>query len=107
VQHASDRLRRVLEIGNVEGLFPVLKDWPVEELRALLGDVEDYAVFADAAIDKAWETTAFRIDTFLNPDASKMLDHIRDEARAELIAATSEICSVAYFYLHERGEKVE
>jgi hypothetical protein len=107
MRQASDRLRRVLEIGDVVGLFPMLKDWPTEELQALLKDVEDYALFADAAIDRAWASTAFRSDVFLNPDASKMLDHIRDEARVELIAATSEISSVAIFYLNERGAKRE
>jgi hypothetical protein len=107
VTQASDRLRKVLEIGDVEGLFPVLKDWPAEELQALLKDVEDYALFADAAIDRAWEATAFRPDVFLDSAASKFVDYIRDEARVELIAATSEICSVASFYLGQRGAKRE
>ena len=35
----SERLKRALEAGNVEGLFGLLKDWPLAELQALQNDV--------------------------------------------------------------------
>lgn len=107
MKQASDRLKKVLEIGDTLALFPVLKDWPTAELQALLEDVEWYTDVSYAAIQKAWEKTAMEPSLFFNAENAKLLDRARDEKRMEVVMIASEICSVAIFYLSERGIKVD
>ena len=38
----SKRLKACFASGGITGLFPLLKDWPVRELKALLRDVEAF-----------------------------------------------------------------
>jgi hypothetical protein len=101
----SERLKQVLAIGDTLALFPVLKDWPTEELQALLTDVGEYAEASSTAIDNAWKKTATKHGLFNADNARhlKFLDGMRDEKKMELMMVTSEICSVAIHYLHERG----
>jgi hypothetical protein len=102
----SDRLQKVLEIGDTLALFPVFKDWPTEELQALLKDVEEFTSLSYAAIDKAWEKTLWEPCLFFNAANAKLLDQVRDEKKMETMMMASEICSVAIFYLAERGVEV-
>jgi hypothetical protein len=103
----SERLKTVLGAGDVFALFPILKDWTTDELKALLKDLEDYTDASYVAIDTAWEKTAMTPGVFLSETLSKTLDKLRDEKRTEVMMAASEICSVAIFYLQERGVKTE
>jgi hypothetical protein len=103
----SERLRKVLEVGSVLDLFPVLKDWSTYELQALLKDVDSFAAAQYAAIDEAWKKAVFRQEVFLNSKASKFVDRAKDESKIRVMTAMSEICSVAIFYLQERGVATE
>jgi len=103
----SERLQKVLKIGDTMALFPEFKDWTTEELQALLTDVEQFAEQQYKAIDDAWNKVAFKPEKFFNPKAAHSLDKLRDERRLAVTAVMSEICSVAIFYLNERGVKTE
>lgn len=103
---ASDRLKTVLGLGGVVALFPVLKDWSTDELRALLRDIEEYASVSHKAIDRAWETVALSPNVFLSEALSKTVDKYRDEKKIEVMQIMSEISSVAMFYLNQRGIKI-
>ncbi len=107
LEKPSVRLQKVLEVGDTLALFPVLKDWTTEELLALLKDVEWLAEVSLAAIDQAWKKTALEPNLFFNAANSKALDEARREAELDVVAMTSEIASVAIYYLNERGVNVE
>jgi hypothetical protein len=103
----SERLQRVLEIGDTLALFPVLRDWTTKELQALLEDLDEFSAANYKAIDEAWKQIAFKQEVFLSRALSKDLDKIRDEKKMTVLTVMSEICSVAIFYLHERGVATE
>jgi hypothetical protein len=103
----SERIKTVLALGGVEALFPVLKDWPTEELRALIDDAGSFYEASIAAIDTAWQKTAFEPGNFFNRENAQFLDRLAHEKQIEALAVTSEICSVAIFYLEERGIMVD
>jgi hypothetical protein len=105
-QPGGERLRRVLRVGDTLALFPVLKDWPTEELQALVLDAEVFMTQAHADIDKAWAELALTPAAFFDQRASRELDRVREEKKFEFMCIMSEICSVAIFYLNERGAKV-
>jgi hypothetical protein len=102
----SDRLKTVLAVGDTLALFPVLKDWPTEELQALLEDLEWYTDVSLKAIGEAWAKTAMEPSLFFDAANAKFLDNIRDEKKMEVMMVMSEICSVAIYYLYERGIEV-
>lgn len=103
----GERLRKVFEVGGTLALFPVLKDWPTEELRALLKDVEEYMDVACSGIDRAVVATKQHIGPEAALAHAPLLDSLRDDKKMEVTMMASEICSVALFYLHERGVEVE
>ena len=94
-----ERLKTCLEAGSVEALFPVLKDWPQGELRALLEDINAHWKVADAQIDDTWQKFAFRPEVFLSPQTSQQCDRVVKAIRNELFGVLSEVSSVALFYL--------
>jgi hypothetical protein len=102
----SERFMRVLKVHNTLDLFPLLCDWPTEELLALDKDVETYVEFAYAAVDKGWGKMAFEPPIFLNAAASMVLDQTRDSIKMQITEVAAEILSVAYFYLHQRGVEI-
>jgi hypothetical protein len=97
----------VLEIGDTLALFPVLKDWTTEELQALLNDVDEFSAANNEAIDAAWGKVVLKPEVFFNRALSKDVDRLRDEKKMTVLSVMSEICSVAIFYLHERGVETE
>jgi hypothetical protein len=101
----SKRLQTVLEVGDTLALFPVLKDWPTEELQTLLRDVEEYTESQYEFIEEKWKEMAFRPTVFLNLASSKVVDEIRDQSILIMAIVMAEICSVARFYLGQRGIK--
>jgi len=103
----SERLQRAFDAGSVMDLFPILKDWSTDELQALVKDAEKFTSHADKKIDAAWEATIFKSEVFFNSAASKEADALREMGKLEIMMIMSEICSVAFFYLEERGVKVE
>jgi hypothetical protein len=106
----TERMQKVLDVingGNTMDLFPVLKEWSTEELLALLTDVEAYHESGQVEIQKGWEESAFTLQNFFDPNAAKELDNARNHLRMLLMGMCSEICSVAFYYLNERGVNVE
>jgi len=103
----SSRLQKVLEIGDTLALFPVLKDWTTEELQALLNDCDEFSSAQWEAIDAAWKKLAFRPEVFWSTALSKDMDRMRDEKKMTVLSVMSEVCSVAIFYLYERGVPLE
>lgn len=100
----TERLKSVLAVGGTEALFPFLKDWSTEELKALLNDVDAHHTFLEAVTDAAWQETAIRSEFFFNRAASAELDKQHRRMKVEILGMCSEICSVAIYYLGERGE---
>ena len=100
----SERLKAVFAVGGTIALFPVLKDWSTVELRALLADVDAYYDFLNAATDAAWQDTVLQVDYFFNRGKSALLDKQFKQMKIEILGMCSEICSVVYYYLNERGE---
>jgi hypothetical protein len=103
----SERLKAALSVGSAEALFPVLNHWSTEELRALLVDVSTYYDFIHTATESAWKDTAMQVDYFFNREKSIDLDKQFHKMRIEILETCSEICSVVYYYLDERGEDYE
>ena len=103
----TERMNKVLAAGSTTALFPVLKDWSTEELKALLKDVDAHYDFLEGATDTAWKDAALQPEHFFNRSASAELDAQRKKLKIEILGMCSEICSVAIFYLRERGEDVE
>jgi hypothetical protein len=101
----SDRLQKALEVGSVTALFPLLVDWPTDELQALLRDCDEYSAACCDSIDRAWESFIFQPANFFGD--SRGLDKVRDQKKMQVLAVLSEICSVAFFYLSERGIKTD
>lgn len=102
---ATERLKSALGAGDVVALFSVLQDWPTEELLALIRDVDWYVKYGTTAIDNAWKKTAMEPSLFFNKANAKVLDQARDENLMDVERTASEILSVVYFYLGQRGVK--
>ena len=98
-----ERLKTCLKAGSAVALFPILKDWPKEELRELLADIDVHWKAADAKIDETWQKFAFREEVFFNPKASQRIDDDVKALRAELSGILSEVSSVALYYLGEEA----
>jgi hypothetical protein len=104
----SNRLKQTLEVGNVLALFPILKDWSTDELKALIQDANDLCAATQDEIDKAWKCLAFQPTVLLSPNKQfQELAHVCDEGKLKVAAALSEICSVAMFYLEQRGVEIK
>ena len=99
----SDRLQKALDAGDVLALFPLLKDWPADELNALMEDARAYQAASSAAIDEGWEKLAVQPSIFFDKTISEELDRVRDEKKMEIMFTAAEICSVALFYLGGYG----
>jgi hypothetical protein len=99
----SVRLKRCFDAGDTMALFPLLGDWPTEDLRALLADVDAYHRGINAAIEAAHKELAFKPENFLNRSRSKTVDDSSRDRHMEQLAMCSEICSVAILYLKQRG----
>jgi hypothetical protein len=106
VVQPSERLQKVLSAGDVLALFPLLKDWPTDELQALLKDIEEYTAANYDTIDREWEKFIFQPAAFFDQAVSRKLGRVRDEKKMEVMAVMSEICSVAILYLERRGVEV-
>jgi hypothetical protein len=93
------RLQKCLAAGEVLALFPLLRDWPESELRALLDDVAAFHRQSLTALDSGYGGEALKAENFLSPVRSKALDDARDEVAMRLMITCSEIASVAMYYL--------
>lgn len=103
----TPRLQKCLDAGDVLALFPLLKDWPDSELRALLDDIEAYHRAWSELLESTQRIDAMKMENFLSAERSAQLDRLYDAARSGLLALTSEIASVAYYYLGDAEEPAE
>jgi hypothetical protein len=99
----TERLRKCIDAGDVLALFPLLKDWPDDELVALVADVEAIGQEAESVIDANYRTEAMRVENFFSRERSAAVDQAHRDARMQVFAMASEIISVALYYLGERG----
>jgi hypothetical protein len=104
---ASARLKSVLKVGDTLALFPVLKDWPTDELQALLKDIEEFTVLELDSIDERCNEAATRFNASTNPRLARAVDRLRNEKKFLVIAVLAEIGSVAIYYLDQRGAEIE
>jgi len=102
----TPRLKICVEAGDVLRLFPLLKDWTEDELRALLKDIEAFHDEGTKQIEKAHETEIFKAENFLSKARSRVLDRSVDQAHLDLLAICAEIASVAMFYLGDEDVDV-
>jgi hypothetical protein len=100
----TERLQNAVEAGGVLGLFRLLADWPDDELRALVTDCEAYYVEACESIDGKFKAAMFTPKVFFSNRNAKAVTKARDDANMQALAVTSEICSVAFYYLGEEAE---
>lgn len=96
---SSERLNKVLAIGSTDALFSFLADWPKDELRALLDDVDSFGKEQEQNIEKGINVALFEKGYFLSNKATKMTMERAQKARDHLVGVLSEICSVALLYL--------
>ena len=97
----SERLQKAMSAGDVLSLFPLLADWPDEELRALIADAEEYCSKLDEAINLAHREMAFRPENFFSRERSAAIDLVTEQKDLDTLAMGAEIISVALFYLHD------
>jgi len=97
----SERLKRCIDAGSVECLFPLLSKWSEEELQALVADLDDYYEEVTTEFEATFQREAFRPEVFLNKQASQRLDAAHKQAHLDAMAMCSEIGSVAFYYLKD------
>jgi hypothetical protein len=88
----TPRLHQAFEAGSVVGLFGVLCDWPVDELKALEQDLDLFHAAQIAAIETAYGRFRATHKTY-GTDLSLVQQKLR-----ELDMVCSEILSVIFFY---------
>src|SRR5271157_401402 len=101
----SERLKKCFAAGNVIALFAVLKDWPLEELKAA---GEDLQLFHDVAV-KGIEATADKFAKKYIKQRGKVtkastafVAEEKDKAICKLDIVCAEIMSVIVYYMTER-----
>jgi hypothetical protein len=103
----SERLKKCISTGSVEALFPLLRDWPKKELKALLKDVETFYDGYMKVVDGRLKKIVTRLKGIsepqlrLLPPATKAF---RRDVAFRLLALCSEISSVALYYLAKKGQ---
>ena len=95
----SERLQKCFEAGDVTALFPLMREWPESELRALMLDIEDYCKSFDGKMDLAYKELAFKPENFVSTIRSLAVDEAVRDVRMDNEIMCSEIASVALFYL--------
>lgn len=93
------RVKRCVEAGSIEALFPLLKDWPKSELEALIDDIEGLYDEALEKVDGEWARRVMESGNFLDAARGRTLDKSHDDVRFHLLIACSDIQSVALYCL--------
>ena len=103
----SERLKKCISTGSVEALFPLLRDWPKKELRALLKDVEAFYDGYMRVVDGRLREIAKRLEGISEPQLRLLplaTKAFRRDVAFRLLAICSEISSVALYYLAKKGQ---
>ncbi len=98
------RLKLCLAQGSVEGLFPMLKDWDVKELQALMDDVEEMQNQTLKAVKKRTEEHLLKPENFFNDKAAEAVLGAGEKASMDVCGMCAEIASVAMYYLERKNE---
>ena len=102
----SKRLKKCFASGGITGLFPLLKDWPVKELKALLKDVEAFYSNTAKILDtKSKEFSGLLKSSVDHELLTKALGSARKNVNLHLMEVCSEIDSVALYWLEQKKEK--
>jgi hypothetical protein len=96
----SARLKKCFRSGDVVGMFPLLRTWFKEELRALLKDVELFhKVSLEKLLRKADEWIKNLGKSKTDNTIRAAVKHAHDTLAFRLMVVCSEINSVALYYL--------
>ena len=98
----TERLQKCIDAGGVVELFPLLKDWSEDELKALVEDCNKLHEENVDGIERAYKEQVFKPEMFLNRANSKALDEAKKKAYCDSLGICSEISSVAQFYLEKK-----
>jgi hypothetical protein len=90
-------LNEAVAQGELGALFRLMQDWPKTKLNALLAEINE----VDHAIEKEWNTLAFKAENFLSKTRGQALD----EAHARVFAMLCEISSVVMYYIGKHEER--
>lgn len=92
----SPRLKKCLELGSVNALFPVLQDWSKAELKALVQDVD---LLFDTRLEKINE----KVEEIskLEGCSPEALERAKQGVTISLLGVCAEISSVALYYLSD------
>jgi hypothetical protein len=88
-------LAKCIDVGGSLAAEGLIEDWPQSDLVALLEEVEQYALKAEAHLSEGYKREALRPEYFFSKSASKALDDSFYHARFHLIGALSEISGAA------------
>jgi hypothetical protein len=97
----TKRLQKCLEAGSIQALFPLLSDWPQDELRALLDDIEECYKAERLRTKALTQKYLFMPENFLNDSNAKAILEAEKAANINALAIFSEIRSVVMHYLPE------
>ena len=95
----SPRLKTCLDQGDLLNLFPLLKTWTKEELKALIQDADDYFNQKRDEIMAGWQELSENMEVFINPYAMKAITDARDRKLMDAFGFVTEVCGVAHHYL--------
>ena len=101
----SKLLQKALEAGNVEGLFALLKDWPLAELQAPQNDVGLFHEATIRQIDTVAESASKELFKGKNTKLIRAsIVEAKKHVNLKLAIICSEIYSVVLYYIKEREE---
>lgn len=97
------RMKTCLDAGSVEALFPLLKDWSVGELQALMKELEETEDRFNRDIKKETARQILRPEAFFNDRMANIIIEADNKVSMEFLSVCSEIASVAVYYLERHG----
>lgn len=102
----TDRLKRCLDAGSLMDLFPLLSDWPLDELKELIKDVEKFHEETIRNLESGYKKESLLPQNFFSQERPRALDGFFKPASEHVEIVCSEIISVALFYkeLRERDQ---
>ena len=98
----TERLRKCIDAGGVVELFPLLKDWSEDELKALVEDCNKLHEEFMAEMGLKYKEAVFKPENFFSQTRAKALDDAKKEAFFTSLGICSEVSSVAQFYLEKK-----
>lgn len=105
----TDRLKRCLDAGSLMDLFPLLSDWPLDELKELVKDVEKFHEETIGNLETGHKTESLLPQNFFSKESSDALDGFFESVSEHVEIVCSEILSVALYYkgLREKEQQPE